>query len=137
MIIQIRHVQPEDRIFWFGLDKHLSQKEFDNKVSSKSGYVLLADDVPVGLLRYSLFWDSIPFCNMLYIDARYQRKGYGKKLMAHWEEEMKAQGYERFLTSTQADEEAQHFYRKLGYQDCGGLVMDVPGPMELILMKAI
>ena len=136
-MIQIRHVQPEDRIFWFGLDKHLSQKEFDNKVSSKSGYVLLADDVPVGLLRYSLFWDSIPFCNMLYIDARYQRKGYGKKLMAHWEEEMKAQGYERLLTSTQADEEAQHFYRKLGYQDCGGLVMDVPGPMELILMKAI
>ena len=136
-MIRIRHVQPEDRIFWFGLDKHLSQKEFDNKVSSKSGYVLLADDVPVGLLRYSLFWDSIPFCNMLYIDARYQRKGYGKKLMAHWEEEMKAQGYERLLTSTQADEEAQHFYRKLGYQDCGGLVMDVPGPMELILMKAI
>ena len=136
-MIRIRHVQSEDRIFWFGLDKHLSQKEFDNKVSSKSGYVLLADDVPVGLLRYSLFWDSIPFCNMLYIDARYQRKGYGKKLMAHWEEEMKAQGYERLLTSTQADEEAQHFYRKLGYQDCGGLVMDVPGPMELILMKAI
>ena len=136
-MIQIRHVQPEDRIFWFGLDKHLSQKEFDNKVSSKSGYVLLADDMPVGLLRYSLFWDSIPFCNMLYIDARYQRKGYGKKLMAHWEEEMKALGYERLLTSTQADEEAQHFYRKLGYQDCGGLVMDVPGPMELILMKAI
>ncbi|MBQ1945655.1 MAG: GNAT family N-acetyltransferase [Clostridia bacterium] len=136
-MIRIRHVQSEDRIFWFGLDKHLSQKEFNNKVSSKSGYVLLADDMPVGLLRYSLFWDSIPFCNMLYIDARYQRKGYGKKLMAHWEEEMKAQGYERLLTSTQADEEAQHFYRKLGYQDCGGLVMDVPGPMELILMKAI
>ena len=136
-MIRIRHVQPEDRIFWFGLDKHLSQKEFNNKVSSKSGYVLLADDMPVGLLRYSLFWDSIPFCYMLYIDARYQRKGYGKKLMAHWEEEMKAQGYERLLTSTQADEEAQHFYRKLGYQDCGGLVMDVPGPMELILMKAI
>ena len=136
-MIRIRHVQSEDRIFWFGLDKHLSQKEFNNKVSSKSGYVLLADDMPVGLLRYSLFWDSIPFCNMLYIDARYQRKGYGKKLMAHWEEEMKAQGYERLLTSTQADEEAQHFYRKLGYQDCGGLVMDMPGPMELILMKAI
>ena len=136
-MIRIRHVQSEDRIFWFGLDKHLSQKEFNNKVSSKSGYVLLADDMSVGLLRYSLFWDSIPFCNMLYIDARYQRKGYGKKLMAHWEEEMKAQGYERLLTSTQADEEAQHFYRKLGYQDCGGLVMDVPGPMELILMKAI
>ena len=44
------------------------------------------------------------------------------------------------LTSTQVDEDAQHFYRRLGYRDCGGLVMDVPGyeqPMELFLVKAI
>ena len=136
-MIHIRYVQMEDKAFWYGLDKHLPLKEFANKVSSRTGYVLLEDDVPVGLLRYNLFWDSVPFCNMLYIDAHCQRKGYGKKLMAHWEEEMKAQGYKRLLTSTQADEEAQHFYRKLGYQDCGGFVLDVPGPMELVLMKAI
>ena len=44
------------------------------------------------------------------------------------------------LTSAQADEEAQCFYRKLGYKDCGGLVMDIPGyeqPMELFFIKAI
>lgn len=44
------------------------------------------------------------------------------------------------LTSTQVDEDAQHFYRKLGYRDCGGFVIDVPGyeqPMELFLSKAI
>jgi hypothetical protein len=35
---------------------------------------------------------------------------------------------------------AQHFYRKLGYKDCGGFVPDVPGyeqPMELFLVKGI
>ena len=44
------------------------------------------------------------------------------------------------LTSTQVDEEAQHFYRKLGYKDCGGFVIDVPGyeqPMEMFLIKRI
>ena len=44
------------------------------------------------------------------------------------------------LTSTQVDEEAQHFYRKLGYKDCGGFVIDVPGyeqPMELFMIKGI
>ena len=32
-----------------------------------------------------------------------------------------AHGYGMVLTSTQVDEDAQHFYRKLGYKDCGGL----------------
>ena len=133
----IRYVQPEDKAFWYRLDRHLPEREFAHKVSGKSGYVLLVDDVPAGLLRYSLFWDSIPFCNMLYIDHAYQRKGCGKKLMEYWEADMKAHGYERVLTSTQVDEEAQHFYRKLGYQDCGGFVLEVPGPMELIMTKTI
>jgi len=45
-----------------------------------------------------------------------------------------------FLTSTQVNEDAQHFYRKLGYKDCGGFVIDVPGyeqPMEMFLIKGI
>lgn len=60
--------------------------------------------------------------------------------MEHWEKEMKAQGYGMLLTSTQADENAQHFYRRLGYKDCGGFVMDLPRyaqPMELFFIKEI
>ena len=44
------------------------------------------------------------------------------------------------FTSTQVDEEAQHFYRKLGYQDRGGIIIDIPGyeqPMEMLMIKAI
>jgi ribosomal protein S18 acetylase RimI-like enzyme len=80
------------------------------------------------------------FCTKLFVDSNYQGKGYGKKLMEHWENDMKSQGYGMLLTSTQVDEEAQHFYRKLGYKDCGGFVIDVPGyeqPMEMFLVKGI
>lgn len=56
---------------------------------------------------------------MLFVDRDYRKKGYGKRLMEHWERDMKAQGYDMLLTSTQVDGEAQHFYRKLGYKDCG------------------
>ena len=96
--------------------------------------------MPAGLLRYNLFWDNTPFCTMLFVDWPYQKKGYGRLLMEHWERDMKEQGHGMLLTSTQVDEDAQHFYRRLGYRDCGGLVMDVPGyeqPMELFLVKAI
>ena len=46
---------------------------------------------------------------MLFIDFRFQGKGYGTKLMKYWENDMKSQGYDMVLTSTQVDEEAQHF----------------------------
>ena len=41
-------------------------------------------------------------------------------------------------TTTLAD--AQHFYRRLGYKDVGGFIVNVPGyeqPMEMIMIKAV
>ena len=51
---------------------------------------------------------------------------------------MKAKDHGMVMVSTQVDEEAQHFYRKLGYKDAGGLVIDIPGysqPMEMFMVK--
>ncbi len=129
-----------DKLFWYRLDRHLPEAEFENKVNSKRGYILLENGMPVGLLRYNLFWDNTPFCTMLFIDNAFQRRGYGSALMNHWEKDMKKQGYGIVLTSTQVDETAQHFYRKLGYKDCGGFIIDIPQyaqPMELFLVKRI
>ena len=137
---EIRYAEEKDRDFWFRLDGYLAESEFIQKVARRQGYVLEVDGVPAGLLRYNLFWDNTPFCTMLFVDWPCQNKGYGRLLMEHWERDMKEQGHGMLLTSTQVDEDAQHFYRRLGYRDCGGLVMDVPGyeqPMELFLVKAI
>ena len=120
--------------------KKQSLNRNSKKVNSKQGYVLLENDKPVGLLRYNLFWDNTSFCTMLFIDWNNQKKGYGKELLEYWEKDMKSQGYDFVLTSTQVDETAQHFYRKLGYKDCGGLIIDIPNyeqPMEIFLIKAI
>ncbi|MDO5423339.1 MAG: GNAT family N-acetyltransferase [Eubacteriales bacterium] len=139
-MISIRYIQSSDKPFWYTLDRHLPEDEFRNKVRDKRGCILFAEETPVGLLRYNLFWDSIPFCTMLMVEGRFRGKGYGKRLMEWWEEDMKAQGYGMLLVSTQVDETAQHFYRRLGFKDCGGLVIDIPRyaqPMELFLAKEI
>lgn len=139
-MVEIRYLQQADKEFWYSLDKHLSEVEFENKVRDERGYVLLEEGNPVGLLRYNLFWDNTPFGTLLFVDWNYQKKGYGRMLMQHWEEDMKRKGYGMVMTSTQVDEDAQHFYRKLGYKDCGGFVVDVPGyeqPMEMFLIKGI
>lgn len=136
----IRYVQECDREFWLRCDRHLPLAVFEKKVRDQEGYVLLKDGVPVGLLRYHLFWDNTPFCAMLYVEERFRGAGLGSELMRFWEEDMKAQGYEFVLTSSQADETAQHFYRKLGYRDCGGFLIDVAGyeqPTELMFIKRI
>lgn len=139
-MIRIRYAQVNDKEFWYSLDKHLPEEEFLNKVRDKRGYVLLENEQPIGLLRYNLFWDNTPFCTMLYIQQNYQNKGYGKCLMEYWENDMKSQGYGMLLTSTQVDEKAQHFYRKLGYKDCGGIIINIPKyeqPMEMFFIKEI
>jgi GNAT superfamily N-acetyltransferase len=138
-LVEIRYITKEDKEYWYRLDKHLSNDEYDKKVRDNRGYLILVDNKPVGILRYNMFWDNTPFCTMLYIDDAHQKKGYGKMLMEHWEKDMKSKGYGMLMTSTQVDEDAQHFYRKLGYKDCGGFVIDIPGyeqPMEMIMIKA-
>lgn len=139
-MIQIRYVEETDKVFWFHLDRHISQSTFEQKVRDKQGYVLLKNGLPKGILRFHYFWDSIPFCTMLYISEDTQGQGLGKSLMAYWETQMKAQGHGMVMTSTQVDEQAQHFYRKLGYMDAGGIIFSTPGyeqPMELILTKKL
>lgn len=137
---KVRYLEISDKQFWYSLDKHLPETEFYNKVQTKRGYILLVDDKPIGLLRYNLFWDNTPFCTMIFVHEKYQGKGYGKRLIKYWENDMKMQGYGMLLTSTQVDEFAQHFYRKLGYKDCGGFVIDIPAyaqPMEMFFIKSI
>lgn len=139
-MIEIKYVEDSDKEFWYSLDKHLPEIEFNKKVRDKQGYVLFNDGIAIGLLRYNLFWDNTPFCTMLFVDWSQQKNGYGRTLMQFWEEDMKKQGYGMVMTSTQVDEEAQHFYRKLGYKDCGGFTVDIPGfeqPMEMFMSKGL
>ena len=133
---EIRYVLPGDREFWFTLDRHISAAEFEKKIRDREGYVAICDGASAGILRYNLFWDNTPFCNMLFVGWEHRRKGLGRMLMERWESDMRAAGYEFVLTSTQSDETAQHFYRKLGYSDCGALILN-GGPAEIFLMKRL
>ena len=56
---------------------------------------------------------------------------YEGDALAGW---MRAQGHGRVMTSTQANECAQHVYRRLGYADVGAFAL--PGDsLELVLAK--
>jgi ribosomal protein S18 acetylase RimI-like enzyme len=60
--------------------------------------------------------------------------GFGKKLLGYWENEMERLGHKNVLTSTQSNEEAQHFYRKMGYTEIGGFKYS-DEPYEILFCK--
>jgi ribosomal protein S18 acetylase RimI-like enzyme len=139
-MFEIRYVSETDKSFWFSLDTHISESEFELKVRDKRGYVIRNENTPVGIMRYNLFWDNIPFLTLIYLKEAFQGKGFGKRAMQFWENEMREHGYKMVMTSTQADEQAQHFYRKLGYMDRGCLILDctpLTQPLEILMLKIL
>ena len=63
-------------------------------------------------------------------------KGYGSRAVRAWEQEMTERGFDVALTSIRADERAQYFWRKLGYKDCGMLLLR-DKPAELFLERKL
>lgn len=68
----------------------------------------------MGVLRYNLFWQSIPFLNLSFINEAYWGQDWGSKMMEDWEDTMKTMGYSYVMLSTQENENAKCFYEKLG-----------------------
>ena len=117
-------------------DIHISKSELNHLLGLKRVYLIEENDKMTGWLRYNLFWDSIPFMNMLYVLEPYRGKGHGKALVQHWETEMKKENAVVVMTSTVSEEYAQHFYHKLNYKTVGGF-MPCGEPYEIILSKEL
>lgn len=117
-------------------DHHVAPDILRNKL--ERGETLIASDAHgvIGWLRFGYFWDNTPFMNMLYIEKLHRGMGIGRELVTYWEQEMHEKGYTMVMTSTQSDEDAQHFYRKLGYKDAGSLLLP-DEPLEIILIKTL
>ena len=118
-------------------DYHLRKELIPSKITGHEIYLIRDNqETIIGWMRYGYFWDNIPFMNMIWIDEPYRGQGIGKQAVNMWERDMQRKGYGMVMTSTQADEEAQHFYRKLGYKDAGCLLLDSQ-PLEILLTKKL
>ena len=134
--MEIRYANSGDAEMISEYDMHISKEELKNAIAMKKIILLFINGEYAGWLRFNLFWDNIPFMNLLFILEEQRRKGYGKKLVEFWECEMAKQGYKFVMTSTQSDEEAQFFYRRLGYTDRGALILP-DEPLEIIFYKNV
>ncbi len=120
--------------FWTSLDRHISAEELKNIMGLKRCAVIKEKGEPLGIMRWGLFWDEIPFLNLIFIKEGHRRRGLGRAFMDYFESTMRNNGFKVVMTSTRSDEQAQHFYRHLGYKDTGSLILE-DQPTEIILIK--
>ena len=147
MIIEL--AQSKDKPKIAKLDSHIPPSRLGECIYNGQVYILKdnsiknggqnhrLNDPVIGVLRYSLFWQTIPFLDLLYIDAEYRHQGFGTQMIHDWEERMKICGYKYVMTSTQADESAWKFYEKLGYHKVGGFLPPEQAAEEWIYLKQL
>ncbi|MBN1970547.1 MAG: GNAT family N-acetyltransferase [Candidatus Delongbacteria bacterium] len=133
-VYEIKEAELKHLDFFEKNDPHINKNMIIKKIETKEILIMELNNQIIGWLRFGYFWDVIPFMNMLIFLKEYRNKGYGTLLVRAWEKKLYKAGYKTFFTSTMANEEAQHFFRNLGYHDIGGFVMPSE-PMELIMMK--
>ena len=122
------------------LDQHdplLTRQALAEKIGRAEVYVAEDSERPVGLARFNYFCDLDPCLTLIFILAPYRRRGFGSELMRYWEQEMADRGHRFVLTTTQADEDAQFFYRELGYSDTGSILFPGQAATELVLLKLL
>ncbi len=79
IMLQIDYATSTDLGFWQGMDKHIPESELLRKFADKRCYILREQGVPIGLMRYNLFWDTIPFLNLIMLEESARSKGYGRQ----------------------------------------------------------
>ena len=138
--LTLRQAELADWAFWQALEPHCKAEQFAKKTQSGQAFLICRGQKPAGLMDYVLLWDKLPFLNCLFVLPESRGQGAGRFAMGAWEKEMQKAGYPMVLLSTQADEEAQRFYRRLGYRDCGCLILDrcpLAQPAELFFCKIL
>jgi GNAT superfamily N-acetyltransferase len=139
--IQIRYANDSDLPYLIKNDSLVTEKIIKKKISDRQVIVCMKGEMPLGCMRFGFGWDMFPFLNFIIVEKDARGKGIGRELMEFWEQEMKAKGHKLVMTSTDVDEGAQHFYRKLGYRDSGGILFPQElfpaSAMELVLIKIL
>ncbi|MBO4211445.1 MAG: GNAT family N-acetyltransferase, partial [Oscillospiraceae bacterium] len=65
--MEIRYAEAGDLEMIAEYDTHISKAEIENAIARKRIIPLFIDGKYEGWLRFNLFWDNIPFMNLLFI----------------------------------------------------------------------
>jgi GNAT superfamily N-acetyltransferase len=111
-------------------DRHVAESWVRRCASLGEYFVAELDGTPVGFLRFSWFWGTIPYMEMIQVLPELRRSGIGRALVEQWETAMLDEGATLLMTSSVSDEsEPQAWHRKNGFREAGRVTF---GCLQLI-----
>ena len=130
----LRLAEDTDFVFIRGFSSELPEEQLRAQIRDGRLRIIESNEGPVGFLKFYVLWEVLPFIELIIVRIDCRGHGIGKAAVREWEREMSARSFQRAIVSTQADETAQYFWRRIGYQDCGSLAL--PGrPPELFMYR--
>ncbi len=137
--VRIERAHAGDFAWLLSVDRHVSRDWVKHCVESNAYLVARRGDKAVGLLRHSMFWGSIPFMDLILVDARLRGQGVGSRLFSAWEDAARDAGAAMLMTSSMADEaEPQAWHRRNGFQPAGTLDLSPhQATPEIFFVKAL
>jgi len=134
MEVRIEYATGDDLMLVTARHKGATSELLERRIAAKEVIVARAGGDIVGLLTYIVIWDVVPFINVLSVVEERRRQGIGRRLVGFFECEMAAAGEKTIMTSSMSSEDGQHFWRKMGYKDVGG-VLPADAPLEVFFRK--
>ncbi len=121
----IRFAREDEKDLVRNLDPHSKYiKPLRTKQQLEDKRIILAfdQDQPVGLIKFSYFWDTRPYIDLIWLKEAYRGLGIGTKLLKFLEDYLVKAGCSYLFISAQENEpKALKWHQSRGFKICGSL----------------
>jgi predicted N-acetyltransferase YhbS len=100
-------VAGQGELAFLGERERLATQDLRAVVERGQALVARDQDALVGWLRWGMFWDEVPFMNMLHVVEDRRHQGIGRRLVEEWQHRCRQSGHALVMTSTMSSESAQ------------------------------
>lgn len=123
--INIRFANPSDfktiRLF----DPHsqyIDKEKIRNKIKQREIIIAQDKDKIVGIIKFSYFWQTRPYLDLIFIDPKCRKTGLSKKLLDFLIKHLVKNGYSYLFSSSEKQEPtAQAWHKHMGFKEMGEL----------------
>jgi GNAT superfamily N-acetyltransferase len=130
----------ESDLTWLSaVDSHVPSAWIQRCINHDEYLIAEVADAPVGFIRFSRFWGTIPFMDLIWVAPDHRSKGVGTRLVEKWEATMRRQGAKVLMTSSMVDEpEPQAWHQRNGFQPSGALTFgSAQATPEVFFVKSL
>lgn len=99
--------------------QYLDPKKIKRKVQDKEVILAREGEEIVGILKFSYFWQTRPFIDLIFVDEKYRGKGISVLLLKFLERFLVKEKYAYLFSSS--EQKAQNWHKHMGFKEMGKL----------------